>query len=259
MLLPFPFLVFLLEIIDLHTEVETHFAQNLTDFIQRFSAEVFGLKHFAFSLLHQFAYKIDILVIGGGQAGLSSAYHLHQMGLAGGRGFLVLDKSPRLVQEWVDVGLVVRYEWKEGPVLFFPGFRKHNSGIEYAKDKPESRFPPPPGWHRSRLGLIPDDEEAAFRLSEDFHIANAYAQELREKNDWDAVRAVVNAASIRLRPRVMTTITTMVGFLPLALNLEEGGDMLQPMAMAAIGGLGMEMLVALFFMPCLYVLVTPKH
>jgi multidrug efflux pump subunit AcrB len=51
----------------------------------------------------------------------------------------------------------------------------------------------------------------------------------------------------------MTTVTTMIGFLPLALNLEEGGDMLQPMAVAAIGGLAMEILVALFLMPCMYV------
>lgn len=66
-------------------------------------------------------------------------------------------------------------------------------------------------------------------------------------------RAVcLDAAKIRLRSRVMTTLTTMIGFLPLALNLEEGGDMLQPMAVAAIGGLGMEMLVTGFLMPCMY-------
>lgn len=41
------------------------------------------------------AYKIDILVIGGGQAGLSAGYHLHRLGLTGGKGFLVLDKSPQ--------------------------------------------------------------------------------------------------------------------------------------------------------------------
>jgi multidrug efflux pump subunit AcrB len=54
----------------------------------------------------------------------------------------------------------------------------------------------------------------------------------------------------------MTTVTTLVGFIPLALALEEGGDMLQPMAAGAIGGLGMEILVALFLMPCLYVIFT---
>ena len=46
------------------------------------------------------AYKIDILVIGGGQAGLSSAYHLHRLGLKGGKGFLLLDKSPQPGGAW---------------------------------------------------------------------------------------------------------------------------------------------------------------
>jgi multidrug efflux pump subunit AcrB len=57
----------------------------------------------------------------------------------------------------------------------------------------------------------------------------------------------------------MTTVTTMIGFLPLALNFEEGGDMLQPMAVAAIGGLGMEMLVALILMPCMYVFTVRQQ
>jgi len=80
-----------------------------------------------------------------------------------------------------------------------------------------------------------------------------YANDLQKQHGLTSHLSVVHAAKIRLRPRVMTTVTTMIGFLPLALNLEEGGDMLQPMAVAAIGGLGMEMLVALFLMPCMYV------
>ncbi|MFW5893943.1 MAG: efflux RND transporter permease subunit [Verrucomicrobiota bacterium] len=63
---------------------------------------------------------------------------------------------------------------------------------------------------------------------------------------------------MRLRPRIMTTLTTMMGFLPLALNLGEGADMLQPMAIGAIGGLLLEMPVALLLMPCLYTL-TARH
>ncbi|MFW5997152.1 MAG: efflux RND transporter permease subunit [Verrucomicrobiota bacterium] len=51
----------------------------------------------------------------------------------------------------------------------------------------------------------------------------------------------------------------MMGFLPLAFSLGEGGAMLQPMAVAAIGGLSMEIMVALFLMPCLYVIATPSH
>ncbi len=56
----------------------------------------------------------------------------------------------------------------------------------------------------------------------------------------------------------MTTLTTMMGFLPLALNLGEGGDMLQPMAVGAIGGLLLELPVALFLMPCLYLLAARR-
>ena len=83
-----------------------------------------------------------------------------------------------------------------------------------------------------------------------------YARDIQDRQGLTAHRAVADAATIRLRPRIMTTATTMVGFLPLALNLGEGGDMLQPMAVAAIGGLGMEILVALFLMPCLYVMAS---
>lgn len=83
-----------------------------------------------------------------------------------------------------------------------------------------------------------------------------FAGELQERDHVSPVDAVINAAQIRLRPRIMTTLTTMMGFLPLALNLGEGGDMLQPMAIGAIGGLLLEMPVALLLMPCLYTLPT---
>jgi len=86
-----------------------------------------------------------------------------------------------------------------------------------------------------------------------------FADELRQRNAMPPVTAVIEAAKIRLRPRVMTTMTTMAGFLPLALNLKEGGDMLQPMAAGAIGGLGMEVPAALFLMPCLYVMFARAH
>jgi len=81
-----------------------------------------------------------------------------------------------------------------------------------------------------------------------------YAEELHRKQGLSIRNAVHQAAKIRLRPRLMTTITTIIGFTPLALNLGEGADMLQPMAVGAIGGLIMEAFVALFFMPCLYAL-----
>ena len=49
------------------------------------------------------------------------------------------------------------------------------------------------------------------------------------------------------------------GFVPLALNLGEGGDLLQPMAVAAIGGLLLEIGAALFLMPALYLLFARER
>jgi len=86
-----------------------------------------------------------------------------------------------------------------------------------------------------------------------------FAEELRARDGLTPFDGVMSAAKIRLRPRLMTTLTTIAGFLPLALNLEEGGDMLQPMAAGAVGGLLMEILVALFLMPCLYVIFTKSR
>jgi multidrug efflux pump subunit AcrB len=83
-----------------------------------------------------------------------------------------------------------------------------------------------------------------------------FARELQARKGLSPSDAVLDAAKIRLRPRVMTTISTLVAFIPLALAIEQGGDMLQPMAAGAVGGLLMEVLVALFLMPCLYVVFT---
>src|SRR5690625_7509923 len=45
-------------------------------------------------------YKTDVVVIGAGQAGLSSAYYLQRYGLDAGEGFVVLDRSPRPGGAW---------------------------------------------------------------------------------------------------------------------------------------------------------------
>lgn len=86
-----------------------------------------------------------------------------------------------------------------------------------------------------------------------------FAEELRTRRLMQAYVAVIEAAKIRFRPRVMISFCITVGFIPLALNIEEGGDMLQPMAAGAIGGLAVGALVALFLMPCLYVIFTKAN
>ncbi len=57
----------------------------------------------------------------------------------------------------------------------------------------------------------------------------------------------------------MTQLTTIIGVVPLALNLGEGGDMLEPMAIAVIGGLLWSLPLTLFFLPAAYTLVRRKH
>jgi hydrophobe/amphiphile efflux-1 (HAE1) family protein len=83
-----------------------------------------------------------------------------------------------------------------------------------------------------------------------------FAEELRQHDNLAPLQAVISAARIRLRPRLMIALAIIFGFLPLALNLEEGGEMLQPMAAGAIGGLALGLFVALFLMPCLYMMFS---
>lgn len=83
-----------------------------------------------------------------------------------------------------------------------------------------------------------------------------YARVLQDEEGLNAHDAILKAAKLRLRPRLMVTTAILIGFVPLALALETGGEMLQPMAIAAIGGLLMENFVSLLLMPCLYLLAN---
>jgi hydrophobic/amphiphilic exporter-1 (mainly G- bacteria), HAE1 family len=79
----------------------------------------------------------------------------------------------------------------------------------------------------------------------------ALAEEYRKKG-MSPLEAVKKAAPLRVRPILMTQLTTVLGLLPLALNLGEGGDMLVTMAIAVIGGLLYSLLLTLIFLPAAY-------
>lgn len=53
----------------------------------------------------------------------------------------------------------------------------------------------------------------------------------------------------------MTTLTTVVGMLPLAMAWGEGAEMLQPLATTIVTGLSFSLLVTLILVPCVYALV----
>jgi len=73
----------------------------------------------------------------------------------------------------------------------------------------------------------------------------------REKNP-STLEAISTAASLRLRPILMTTLTTVLGMTPLALGLGEGSEMLQPLAFVIVWGLSFSMLVSLVLVPVVY-------
>ena len=71
-----------------------------------------------------------------------------------------------------------------------------------------------------------------------------------------AAEAMIHAAQRRLRPIVMTAIAAVCGMLPLAFALGAGSQMLQPLAIAVIGGLVISMALSLVVTPVVYLLLT---
>jgi multidrug efflux pump subunit AcrB len=68
--------------------------------------------------------------------------------------------------------------------------------------------------------------------------------------------AMVHAAQRRLRPIVMTAVAAITGMLPLAFALGAGSQMLQPLAIAVIGGLLVSIVLSLLVTPVIYYMMT---
>ncbi|MDE3216953.1 MAG: efflux RND transporter permease subunit, partial [Gemmatimonadota bacterium] len=70
--------------------------------------------------------------------------------------------------------------------------------------------------------------------------------------------AMLDAARVRLRPILMTTLCTLFGLLPLALGLGAGSELQKPLALAVIGGLGLSTPITLFVVPTLVVAIRGR-
>jgi HAE1 family hydrophobic/amphiphilic exporter-1 len=69
--------------------------------------------------------------------------------------------------------------------------------------------------------------------------------------------ALIEAGRRRLRPILMTSLTTILGLMPLALGIGEGADAQAPLARAVVGGLLFSTLVTLVLVPAVYSLAHP--
>ena len=82
-----------------------------------------------------------------------------------------------------------------------------------------------------------------------------YIGQLRDAKVQGTLEDIVaKGCAARLRPVLMTTMTTVVGMIPSALAFGEGGDMMQPLAVVIIGGLSVSTLVTLVLIPTVYLI-----
>ena len=81
-----------------------------------------------------------------------------------------------------------------------------------------------------------------------------FAHKLEEQG-MSVADAVVTACRVRLRPILMTSLATIIGMLPMAMKLGEGGEQYTPMARAIIGGLTSSVILTVFIVPAAYFLV----
>jgi len=75
----------------------------------------------------------------------------------------------------------------------------------------------------------------------------------------EKIQAIIQGGQVRLRPILMTTATTVLGLLPMALGLGDGAEIRTPMAITVIIGLITSTILTLVVIPTVYALVDRKN
>jgi multidrug efflux pump subunit AcrB len=81
------------------------------------------------------------------------------------------------------------------------------------------------------------------------------ANQIRDEEGCTRQIAITKAAPQRLRPIIMTTVTTILGLFPLALGIGEGSEFLQPLGIVVFFGMAIATMLTLFIIPCFYILL----
>jgi multidrug efflux pump subunit AcrB len=76
----------------------------------------------------------------------------------------------------------------------------------------------------------------------------------RLKEGANGVTAAIDAGVTRLRPVLMTALAMIIGMVPMALGLGEGGEQNAPLGRAVVGGLILATAATLFVVPCMFAL-----
>lgn len=85
-----------------------------------------------------------------------------------------------------------------------------------------------------------------------------YINQLRRESGYALQEAVITACTRRLRPILMTTITTVLGLVPMALGIGEGSELQAPLARVVVGGLTTSTLITLLVIPIIYLLLEQR-
>ena len=75
----------------------------------------------------------------------------------------------------------------------------------------------------------------------------------------DRIAAITEAAEVRFRPIIMTTLSMISGMLPIALAVDPGSDSRRALGVVVIGGLSSSLVLTLLLVPIIYVRLAPKH
>ena len=79
------------------------------------------------------------------------------------------------------------------------------------------------------------------------------------RSNMDRDTALIEAGATRLRPILMTTLTTIVAMIPMALGIGDSGEMMQGMALVNVGGLLASTSLSLLMLPIYYTLMNRGH
>jgi multidrug efflux pump subunit AcrB len=86
----------------------------------------------------------------------------------------------------------------------------------------------------------------------------SFANDRRVETGGEALAAALEAGKTRLRPVLMTALAMIIGMVPMAMGLGEGGEQNAPLGRAVIGGLVLATAATLFVVPVLYSLIRTE-